>query len=46
MTQFAQRLGFDLTDAFAGDVEIPADLFEGVVFTIDQKMTKLWKLAK
>src|SRR5436190_11485526 len=29
--QLAQRLGFDLSDAFAGDAELLADLFEGVV---------------
>ena len=31
MTQLAQRLGFDLTDALARDVELLADLFQGVV---------------
>src|SRR5580658_7435562 len=29
--QLAQGLGFDLADAFAGDAELLADLFEGVV---------------
>src|SRR6185312_9847056 len=31
MTQLAQRLGLDLADAFAGHVELLADLFQGVV---------------
>ena len=29
MPQFAQRLGLNLTNAFTGDVELLADLFEG-----------------
>src|SRR6187399_2867086 len=29
MAELAQRLGLDLADAFAGDVELLADLFEG-----------------
>ncbi len=29
--QLPQRLGFDLADAFAGDVELLADLFERVL---------------
>ena len=31
VTQLAQRLGFDLTDALTGDVELFADLFQSVV---------------
>ena len=31
MTQLAQGLGFDLPDAFAGDVELLAHFFQGVV---------------
>ena len=31
VAQFAQGLGFDLADTLAGDVELFADLFEGVV---------------
>ena len=31
MAQLAQRLGFDLADTFARDVELLADLFERVV---------------
>ena len=36
MTQFAQSLGFDLADAFAGYIEIPADFFQGVILAVDQ----------
>src|SRR5690606_41914811 len=31
VAQLAQRLGLDLADPLAGDVELLADLFEGVV---------------
>ena len=31
MPQLPQGLGLDLADAFAGDVELLADLFQGVV---------------
>src|ERR1700755_1815267 len=31
VAQLAQRLGFDLTNTLAGDLEVLADLFEGVV---------------
>src|SRR5690348_9741040 len=31
MTQFPQRLGFDLADAFAGNRKRLSDLFEGVL---------------
>src|SRR5437879_7853522 len=31
MAELAERLGLDLTDALARDVEAPADLFEGVL---------------
>ena len=31
VTQFAQRFCLDLTDAFACDIELFADLFKGVV---------------
>ena len=29
MTQFPDGLGFNLTDALAGDIKDPADLFQG-----------------
>lgn len=32
--QFAQSLGFDLADAFAGDAELLADLFEGAAAAV------------
>ena len=35
MAQFAQGLGFDLADALAGDLEILADLFQGVVLAVN-----------
>src|SRR3546814_14622897 len=31
VAQLAQRLGFDLTDSLAGDIELLADFLEGVV---------------
>jgi hypothetical protein len=31
VAQLAERLGLDLADALAGDLEVLADLFEGVV---------------
>jgi hypothetical protein len=31
VAQLAQRLGLDLADALAGDLEVLADLFEGVI---------------
>ena len=31
MTQFAQRLGFNLSDTFASNLEILTDLFKGMV---------------
>ena len=31
MTQFAQRLGFDLTNAFAGHGEMLSHFFKGVL---------------
>ena len=34
MSQFPQRLRFDLADAFAGHVEIAADFFKSVVLAI------------
>jgi len=34
MTQLAERLGFDLADALAGDIEILANLFKRV-FAVD-----------
>jgi hypothetical protein len=36
MTQFAQRLGFDLADAFAGDRERLADFFQRVLGAVFQ----------
>ena len=32
MAQLGKRLGFDLTDALAGDVEVLADLFKRALF--------------
>ena len=31
MSQLAECLGFDLTDTFAGHIELFADLFQGVI---------------
>ena len=31
MAQFSECLGFDLSDAFAGDVELLADFFQRVI---------------
>ena len=39
MAQFAQRLGFDLPDALAGDVVHLAYFFERAVVTINQAKT-------
>jgi len=36
MAQFAERLGFDLADALAGDRERLADFFEGVLAAVVQ----------
>ena len=36
MAQFAQRLGFNLADAFAGDRELLADFFERVLAAVFQ----------
>ena len=36
MPQLAQRLGFDLADAFAGYREALADLFQGVLAAVLQ----------
>src|SRR6187455_2564512 len=36
MAQFAESLGFDLTDAFAGDAELAADFLEGAAGAVDQ----------
>ena len=45
MAQFAQGLGFDLSDTLSSDVKILADLFEGVVFTVYQPKTQFQYLA-
>src|SRR5262249_35841197 len=36
MPHFAQRLGFDLANALASNLELPAYLFEGSAVSIDQ----------
>ena len=36
VAQFAKGFGFYLTDALAGDFKILADLFQGVIFAIQQ----------
>ena len=41
MPEFAQGFGLDLADAFAGDVEVAADFFEGVVFAVDETEAQL-----
>jgi hypothetical protein len=41
MTQLAERLGFDLTDALARDGEVLANLFERVLAAILQAKTHL-----
>ena len=41
MTHLRQGLGLDLTDAFPGHVEVPANLVEGGRFTITQAVTHL-----
>ncbi len=34
MTELAQRLGLDLADTLAGDMELAADLFEGAAAAV------------
>ena len=36
MTQLAERLGLDLADALAGDREVLADFFEGVLAAVGE----------
>jgi hypothetical protein len=36
MPQFSQRFGLDLADALARDVEVGADLFEGMITAVLQ----------
>ena len=45
MAQLTQCLGFDLPDAFACYVEIPAYFFQGVILAIDQPEPQLEHLA-
>ena len=45
MPQLPQRLGFDLADAFAGHVEVAADLLQGVVLAVDQTEAQFEHLA-
>ena len=41
VAQLAQRLGFDLADAFASDSEMLSDLFEGVLAAVLQAKAHL-----
>ena len=41
MAQFSQCFGFDLADAFPGDIEIPADLFQRVILAVDEAKPQL-----
>src|SRR5688572_8197737 len=45
VADFAERLGFDLADAFAGDAKLAADLFEGAGVAIGQAEAKFEDLA-
>jgi len=45
MAQFAQGLGFDLTNALASDVVHLANLFEGPFVTVDQPEAHFENLA-
>ncbi len=36
MAHFPKRFGFDLPDAFAGDAELPADLFKSSAIAVDE----------
>ena len=41
MTQLAQRLGFDLTDALTGDLELLADLLKRMAAAVVQAVAQL-----
>src|SRR3954464_2653523 len=45
MLQLADRLGLDLADPLAGDLEDPAHLFEGVGVAVAQAVAELDDLA-
>ena len=45
MAQFAQGFGFDLADAFAGDVVLFADFFQRARIAIDQAEAQFEDLA-
>src|SRR5688572_3305469 len=45
VTQLAEALGFDLADAFAGDLELLADFFQGAGIAIHQAEAEFENLA-
>src|SRR5512146_3320720 len=45
MPHLTQGLGFDLAEAFAGDAELLADLFQGAVIAIPQSKSQFEHLA-
>ena len=45
VTHFAEGLGFNLTDAFAGDAELLADFFQRARITVAQAETEFENFA-